>query len=226
MKLPRITAAIGGLAVLGSLAAAPALAGDVPREARLTAALKPLNDSGVRGVASARVDRRTVERVALRVRGVTPAGPHAAHIHFGQLAAQECPTFRQDADGNFRLNVVEGVPKYGPVALSLTERGDTSPASALALDRMPTAEDRRLTYLRTDFRIGPAAGAAADGGTLSGKRLARAIRSGKGVVVVHGVDYNRNGAYDLDGAGESELAAGVPAEATDPAACGVLDPRQ
>jgi len=41
-------------------------------------------------------------------------------------------------------------------------------------------------------------------------------------VVVHGVDDNGNGQYDMAGAGASELNPAVPAEATDPAACGLL----
>jgi hypothetical protein len=50
----------------------------------------------------------------------------------------------------------------------------------------------------------------------------RAIKSGKGVIVIHGVDHNGNGVYDFDGAGASELDASLPAEATDPALCGAV----
>jgi hypothetical protein len=50
----------------------------------------------------------------------------------------------------------------------------------------------------------------------------RAIKSGKGVIVIHGVDHNGNGTYDFEGAGASELDPSLPAEATDPAVCGVL----
>ena len=42
-------------------------------------------------------------------------------------------------------------------------------------------------------------------------------------MVIHGVDYNGNGEYDFDGAGASELDPNLPAEATDPVACGVLE---
>ena len=41
-------------------------------------------------------------------------------------------------------------------------------------------------------------------------------------MVVHGVDDNGNGQYEMAGAGASELNPAVPAEATDPAACGLL----
>ena len=52
--------------------------------------------------------------------------------------------------------------------------------------------------------------------------MTRAIKSGKGVIVIHGVDHNGNGTYDFEGAGASELDPTLPAEATDPALCGVL----
>jgi len=38
---------------------------------------------------------------------------------------------------------------------------------------------------------------------------------------VHGVDYNGNGKYDFS-QGKSDLDPSLPAEATDPALCGVL----
>jgi hypothetical protein len=36
------------------------------------------------------------------------------------------------------------------------------------------------------------------------------------------VDYNGNGMYDFKSAGKSDLDPNLPAEATDPATCGVL----
>ena len=42
------------------------------------------------------------------------------------------------------------------------------------------------------------------------------------MVDIHGVDYDNSGAYD--GERMSELDPALPAEATDPAACGVLRP--
>ena len=53
-------------------------------------------------------------------------------------------------------------------------------------------------------------------------RVAKGIERGNAVVVVHGVDFNGNGKYDFRGAGKSDLNEDVPAEATDPALCGVL----
>jgi hypothetical protein len=91
------------------------------------------------------------------------------------------------------------------VVTSLTTRGDTSPESVLAVDRYPAAQ--RLDYAR---RI-----------TFDSGAVARAVRGGRGVVVIHGVDYNGNGEYDFE-SGASDLDASLPAEATDPAVCAVL----
>lgn len=219
-----VRTALGATAIAALMLATPAASAGVsavPDRAQLRAELHAMNDSGVSGIARATVRQRNIRSMHVRANGISPEGAHAVHIHFGKQARHECPTLADD-DGNFRLNVVDGVPAYGPVAVSLTTRGDTSPASALALDRMPSVEDGKLRYHREGMRIGRVAGAARDGGALSSWKVARAIRGGQGVVVVHGNDYNGNGRYDLDGAGESELAAGVPAEATDPTACGVL----
>jgi hypothetical protein len=99
---------------------------------------------------------------------------HNLDIHHGEQAAHECPTFKDDANHDFRLNVAEGLPKYGPIAISLTTKGDTSPASALTVDRFSTAPKSTSNYQRT---------------VKTGKAGARAIRGGEGVLVVHGVDY-------------------------------------
>ena len=90
----------------------------------------------------------------------------------------------------------------------LRTRGDTSPNSALAVDRFSTAPHGKLVYKRYSIKVDA--------------RTAAAVRAGQAVLVVHGLDYNQNGKYDFAGAGASELNAKVPAEATDPAACGVL----
>lgn len=168
--------------------------------------LRPLNDSGVTGRAKVKVDGREL-RVSYRARNLAAGLPHAAHIHFGEQARHECPTIRDDVNRDGRVNVVEGEPAYGPIVKSLTTRGDTSPASALAVERFSTAPKGKIKYKRD---------------MMASRAVARAIRNGEGVLVVHGVDYNNNGTYDFRSAGASELDPDLPAEATDPAACGVL----
>ena len=180
-----------------------------------TAQLLPLNNSGTKGVATVRVGSAFIN-AKVHVEAATPALPHAQHVHFGEQARHECPTVRDDANDDFRLNTAEGVPAYGPIAVSLTTKGNTSDASALAVDRMPVAgRNGNYVYYRTGIRLVPSA-------TESAAEIGAAIRNGQGVVVVHGVDYNGNGKYDMEGAGASELNPALPAEATDPAACGVL----
>ena len=175
--------------------------------ARLHAHLNPLNNSGARGHADV-VFHGHRASVDIDAYGLARGLPHAEHIHFGADARHECPSVFEDANHDFRLTTAEGVPAYGPVKKSLTTSGDTSPASALAVDRFPTAPKGAIHYNRTiDF---------------NSAAVARAIRNGKGVIVIHGVDYNGNGMYDFASAGKSDLDPSLPAEATDPALCGVL----
>ena len=168
--------------------------------------LNTLNNSGVTGDARIKVEGKKLQ-VRYHAENLAPGLPHAAHIHYGEEAAHECPTVKDDANHDFRLNVAEGLPRYGPIAVSLTTRDDTSPASALDVARFSTAPRGTIDYARS---------------IQTSRDVARAIKAGEGVLVVHGVDYNNNGKYDFDSAGPSELPGGLPAEATDPAVCGVL----
>ena len=210
---PRSVAA-GGAAFFASAALAVALVpgsavatGDNHRGDVKHAQLNALNNSGVSGHAKVKSEHRTL-RIDVKAHGLAENLPHAQHIHYGEQARHECPTVsKDDADGDFRLTTAEGLPAYGDIAVSLTKRGDTSPASGLAVDRFPTAPRCWIDYERT---------------TKTDRTIAKAIRSGEGVVVIHGVDYNGNGTYDFDSAGASELDPNLPAEATDPAVCGVL----
>jgi hypothetical protein len=193
------TAAIGGSAVASGSHAAP-------HSHTVHARLNTLNNSGVTGNATVKVKGKTVD-VYYTARGLARKLPHAAHVHYGAEARHECPTVKDDANHDFRLNVAEGIPEYGPIAISLTVRGDTSPASALAVDRFSTAPKGKIHYQRV---------------ITTSKAVSRAISRGEGVLVIHGIDYNHNGKYDFAGAGKSELNPKLPAEATDPAVCGVL----
>ena len=192
--------------MLGANGAAPAAA---PEPSNVTHAnLDPLNDSGVQGSADVFVDGRQIN-IQLEARRLLKKMPHAQHIHFGAKARHECPTVFDDDNADHRLTTVEGQPAYGPVKVSLTKRGDTSAKSTLAVKRYPKARHHQIHYNRKGIEVS--------------KRVARAIRHGKAVLVIHGIDYNGNGTYDFS-AGASDLDPSLPAEATDPAACGVLKP--
>jgi len=212
MRFTRSRSAVAGVALAATAGiAAAAVPGTAAtsggRAVHTHAELDPLNNSGASGKAHVRVQNRRLH-VEVKAHGLAKGLPHAQHIHFGQKARNECPTVgKDDTNGDIRLETGEGQPGYGPIRVSLTKRGDTSPASGLAVDRFPTAPRGHVDY---------------DRHTKTSKEVARAIRRGKGVVVIHGVDYNGNGTYDFKGAGRSDLDPSLPSEATDPAVCGVL----
>lgn len=166
----------------------------------------PLNGSHASGTANVTVNGNTLN-VSLDVSNILANNPHAAHIHFGADALHECPTAAADKDGNGHINTTEGAPSYGPVTVSLTTSGDTSPASTLAVDRFSTAPGGTITYARGHIKVS--------------KAVAAAILAGQAVIVVHGNDYNGDGKYD--GAEKSDLDPSLPTEATDPNVCGVLN---
>ena len=172
------------------------------------AMLEPLNGSGASGVARLALEGHRLDS-KINSHGLAPELPHAQHIHGMAQAVSECPTLANDTnpvDG--LVNTVEGLPSYGPIAVSFTTRGDTSPASGLAVDRFPVAnEGGSINYKRTFAVPG---------------RVANNL--GDFAIVQHGVDLNGNGVYDLEAAGESELDPSLPQEATIPANCGVINP--
>ena len=196
-------AVVGGLALSPFLGVSSALAasGDT------TATLEPVALNGVQasGNAMVQVNGGQID-VTMAASGLLPDNPHAAHIHFGADARNECPAASDDAKGDGTINTTDGDPAYGPIVVSLTKTGDTSPDSGLAVERFDTAPGGELTYERGSITVAP--------------EIASAVTSGKAAVVVHGVDHNDNGKYD--GKTKSDLDPKLPTEATDPAICGVL----
>ncbi len=199
----KIASATLGAAAMLALASAPALAAD----GSVNANLKPVAGNGVTGSGTAMVSvKGTTITVTMAASGLLPDQPHAAHIHFGADARHECPTLGDDTNKDGHLNTTEGGPAYGPVVVSLTKTGDTSPSSVLAVDRYDTAPGGKLSYERGSIEVSP--------------EVAAGISSGKSVVVIHGVDYNHDGKYSGDT--KSDLDPTLPTEATDPALCGAL----
>ncbi len=161
------------------------------------------NGSNVHGSSRLRLDGTRLQ-VWLRARGLD-ALPHAMHIHgLDHPEVAMCPgrEARNDLVDDGLIETVEGLEDYGPILVSFTKRGDTSPASALALDRFPVAnEDGKVFYKRT----------------ISIPRdVAR--RLGQFHIVVHGEDLNDDGMY-----GGRITALGAPLEAELPVACGEID---
>ena len=228
MKLSTTT--VLGTSVIAMVAAASLGAGTASahnshkggsKTVTLSAQLHELNNSGASGNAVALIRNKKIRVIEVHAKGLTPNAPHAQHIHYGQQALNECPTLALDANGDGRLNTVEGVPAYGPVVVSLNTTGGTTPASFLDVTRFPVSTSGSYDYVRRNMKFTKVAGTGYAGGTGTAKQIAKAVRKGEGVLVIHGVDYNGNGKYDFD-AGVSELDPKLPAEATDPAACGVL----
>lgn len=210
-----------------SMGAGPVLAQNgkaADKTVTLTAVLTGLNGSGASGTATAMVKNQKIEHIEVHAAGLTPDAPHAQHIHYGNQALNECPTLALDANGDGRLNTVEGLPAYGPVVVSLNTTGDTSPASFLDVTRFPVSHDGMLNYSRDNIEFTDVAGTGypGPGGLGTAKQIADSVRDGEGVLVIHGLDYDGNGTYSFSDEGASELDPGLPAEATDPALCGVL----
>lgn len=211
-----------------SMGAGPVLAQNGPvadKSVTLTAVLTELNGSGASGTATAVVKNQKIEHIEVHARGLTPDAPHAQHIHYGNDALNECPTLALDSNRDGRINTVEGVPAYGPVVVSLNTTGDTTPASFLDVTRFPVSHDGIFNYSRDNIEFTDVAGTGypGAGGLGTAKQIADSIRDGEGVLVIHGLDYDGNGTYNFSNPeGGSELTDDLPAEATDPAVCGVL----
>lgn len=170
----------------------------------LSANLTQLNQSGASGkvTGSLKGDSLTIK---ITSKGILAGAPHAQHIHIG--GTNSCPNTDAKGSGpDGHLQTTDAADKYGAVKISLTKTGDSSDKSALAVDRFPVGN---ATYERTI--------------TLPAD-IAEDVRDGNAVIVRHGVDYNKNGKYDGDA--KSDLDPALPAEATDPAACGKLNVSQ
>lgn len=205
MRKSLTTMALAGAALL--IATGPASAAHEGTSYEGT--LSELNASGGSGDAYITVseDGETFE-VAVNATGLNLDGPHAMHIHGvlegDEIQASACPTMDDDANDDGVLDVAEGVPLYGGIQVSLTTEGDTSPDSALAVERFPAGTE--IEYLRAEIDIPDNVKPAID----------------KVHVVVHGIDENGNGTLDMDQEERSSLTDDLPREATAPALCGEL----
>jgi hypothetical protein len=179
-----------------------------PAGQRVTGDLTPVPYSKVKGVGDAVVKLNgDVATVSLNTGGLLDS-PHAMHIHAG--ARGECPPGRaaHSHGGHLVIATGDGVPWYGPPVTALTTTGDTTiPKSLLAFKRFPSVG--RIRY-RRPIDVGPV--------------VASYIRNKNAVIVVHGIDYNDNGAYDFSAIDHSDLGRSLPGEITAPALCGTLVP--
>jgi hypothetical protein len=142
--------------------------------------------------------------VSVDTNGLLNGQPHAMHIHAGGQGICPPASAARIHNGHVSISTSNGIRFYGPPEVALTSRGDTGRDSIIDFTRFPTVGNIR--YKRT---ITVPAG------------VAGAIKAGKAVIIVHGIDYNGNGIYDnvLD---RSELKRSLPGESTAPALCGTL----
>ena len=201
------TVVVAALLLLVSLVGTAAFAQSTEPDVTYGATLDGLNDSGASGTLEFTLDGNTLS-VAIESTGLAPNLPHAQHLH-GALdgsAPNVCPPPSADADGDGLVSTPEGVPFYGGINVSLTTEGDTSPTSALALDRFPVTDaDGNLSYSRT-IEVSD--------------EIASNLRELH--VVQHGIDFDNSGAYDGE---PSPLDPAAPFEATVPAVCGDIELR-
>ncbi len=195
--------ALVALLLVGAIAAvviASTSGGSSPAPAaqRVAAVASPVPTNHVTGAGAATVVLHgNVATVTVDTNGLLDA-VHLMHIHGG---TGRCPTAAaaQQFRGQSFIGASAGDQVYGGVVTSLTQSGDTSPATHGTSSLFPAGANIRYTRTLT---LGPG--------------IAAEIRGGLAVIVVHGIDYNGNGVYDN--------SLGPAAEASAPALCGALFP--
>jgi serine/threonine protein kinase len=211
--------ALGALAVVAVLLltsggkdnSPTASAGNKPTPAepagdKLTGALGPVPLNHVTGAGdiAMHLDGTTLT-VTVAAHGLVD-GKHAMHIHAGARGVCPPASAAKRHNGHLAISTVDGVPFYGPPVTALTTKGDTSPKSILAFNRFLSGSAVRYTRKieLTDV-------------------VAANIRKHDAVVIVHGIDYDHDGAYGnvLD---RSDLDRALPGEITAPALCGQIVP--
>ena len=195
------------VAVSLSLVSVALAQGSTSGQEYFKAELNPLNRSGAEGHAMLEKEGNKKVETEIHTKGLAPKLPHAQHIHGMAKAISECPTLAASGRDNL-ITTTEGLPSYGPILVSLTTKGDTSPESALAVERFPVANATGFVHYERNLSVP--------------SKVAKNL--GKKAIVQHGVDLNDNGKYDFE-AGKSELDPSLPQEATIPATCGVINPK-
>lgn len=109
------------------------------------AKLEPLNNSGVTGNAVITLDGNKLT-VKIQAEGLEANKPHPQHIHgfIENNRNSTCPSPAADINNDGLIDLVEGLPSYGPVLLDLY----------IPIDEFPIAtSDGRIDFERT-FDLG------------------------------------------------------------------------
>ena len=85
-----------------------------------TATLNSLNNSGASGTATLSLEGNMLT-VKIEAMGLEPNKLHPQHIHGFEADTRNstCPTMAADTNGDGYVDLVEGLPSYGPVLLNL-----------------------------------------------------------------------------------------------------------
>lgn len=164
------------------------------RADRFEAELEPVNTDGDGSVKLRQRDGKLV--VKLRAEGLDD-GIHVAHIHGIPQAQSECPGSSLDTDGNGFVDLIEGLPAYGPVQVTLSS-GLSDTGTRLRYERSYTMRD-------------------------NGNSLESLGDLSQYAIVVHGVDLNQDHmATNPDAGGDGQPNA-ADNEISMPALCGVIE---
>ena len=199
---PRVALAVSAAACVAvAMAGAPAQAKPKQSQMEYLATLQPLNaglnDLTASGEARISVSGDRVD-VSINVAGVNPGTLHPQHIHAGP----RCATQDDDSNNDGFLDVIEGLPDYGPILISLDDTFANPNDSTFGF---PTASsDGTYSYNASGSK------------SHFQEELDQALKLDTRHVVIHGVDP----ATELPDTVQS--LPGAPAWATLPVACGEL----
>jgi serine/threonine protein kinase len=162
----------------------------------------PMNHVSGAGDIAMRLDGTTLT-VTVAAHGLVD-GKHAMHIHAGARGVCPPASAAKRHNGHLAISTIDGAPFYGPPVTALTTRGDTSPKSILSFNRFLSGSAVRYTRKLELTDV-----------------VAANIRKNDAVIIVHGIDYDHDGAYGnvLD---RSDLDRSLPGEITAPALCGQI----
>jgi hypothetical protein len=174
-------------------------------------ALSPVPTNKVDGTGNVKLtlEGNTAD-VKVDASGLPTDGEHLMHIHAD--GRDRCPTAAAAHihNGHRAITGKDGIPDYGRPLTSLTTSGDTSLQSAFA-SAARYKSGKSFDYER---KIDV------------GQSMAARIRQGEGVVVVHGIDWDRDGKYGAVLQGATIPKDELSGELTAPALCGPLVPKQ
>lgn len=198
LRLPLLITLITAPLAAAALAAVPTAQAHDAMD-RFEVSLDPLNQPGE---GTVRLDTHEGElAVRLKAKDLDD-GIHLAHLHGIRQAENECPTLAADGDGNGLVDLIEGLPAYGPVQRTLSD----------GLNDTGTRIEYRRVFATLD----------------NGDPISALGDLSQYAVVVHGVDLDGDGLAtnpDADGDGTADANPSSDNEISMPALCGTVEPR-